>query len=265
MDLSLFIIIGIIALIIYIIKLLTNSSQESERKSSGYRKKEQPYYTPGKMHTYTNYDDFFKDNFKSENQKTSNHPYKNDNLPPTVWGKDPIHQLGIPSTTLTGISVKSDAERKIGDYFTNNNILYDYEKEVWGGLDNNKKIRPDFYLPKYDVYVEYWGLIHIQDEEKRAEYETNMNWKLAQYHSQGKKHVNIYPEDMKYLEYAFPRKFKKVTGNKLISEHSEDENKSIPEHKEDEKKTVPDKKENKKSRVGNASPYWSFQKVKKKK
>ena len=44
---------------------------------------------------------------------------------------EPPKQYGVPSTTLRGIPVKSHTERLIADYFTKNNIRYEYEPVVF--------------------------------------------------------------------------------------------------------------------------------------
>jgi hypothetical protein len=126
-------------------------------------------------------------------------------------------QYGVPSTTLTGIPVKSHTERFIADYFTKNNIRYEYEPVLRGGRRGNKTMHPDFYLPDYDIYVEYWGLVDIPDEYKREDYIKTMKWKMAQYHSRDIKFISIYPNNMNNFEYAFPRKFEELTGSKLVN------------------------------------------------
>ena len=59
--------------------------------------------------------------------------------------------------TRRGVAVRSGAEKTIADYFTDNYIVYEYEPVLMGGTNHEKVMRPDFYLPEYNVYVEYWG------------------------------------------------------------------------------------------------------------
>ena len=71
----------------------------------------------------------------------------------------PKKEYGVKSVTLRGETVKSIGERRIADYFEKNNINYVYEKEAKGKFllfFDYKISSPDFYLPDYDVYVEYW-------------------------------------------------------------------------------------------------------------
>ena len=61
--------------------------------------------------------------------------------------------------------VRSKAEKMISDFFIRNNITYVYEPEVKGkGTFFDYQIGySDFYLPDYDVYVEFWGLVNADD------------------------------------------------------------------------------------------------------
>jgi hypothetical protein len=74
----------------------------------------------------------------------------------------PQEKYGTPSVTLTGQPVRSKAERVIADYFTRHSITYYYEAMVttddWF-IFKAKISRPDFYIPQYDLFVEYWGRI----------------------------------------------------------------------------------------------------------
>jgi hypothetical protein len=45
--------------------------------------------------------------------------------------RKPFHvpkQYGVTSFTEDGLTVRSNAEKRIADYFTENNILFEYEK-----------------------------------------------------------------------------------------------------------------------------------------
>ena len=70
----------------------------------------------------------------------------------------PKKKYGVKAVTLRGEEVKSIGEKRIADYFERNNICYVYEKEARTKalLFSSKISNPDFYLPDYDVYVEYW-------------------------------------------------------------------------------------------------------------
>src|SRR3989344_9590121 len=62
----------------------------------------------------------------------------------------------------------SNDEKKIADYFKRKDIAFVHHPSInversWWILYipfGNIKIEPDFYLPEFDVYVEYWGMIN---------------------------------------------------------------------------------------------------------
>lgn len=58
-----------------------------------------------------------------------------------------------------GRKVRSRAEQCIANYFYNNKIRYAYERPL---SFQGKTLHPDFYLPDYDIYIEY---NELQDEE----------------------------------------------------------------------------------------------------
>ncbi|MCW4048325.1 MAG: hypothetical protein NWE89_01180 [Candidatus Bathyarchaeota archaeon] len=124
-------------------------------------------------------------------------------------------QYGIPSKTLNGEKVKSKGEKYIADFLSENGIRYKYEKTFT--TKKGKKIHPDFYLPDYDVFVEYWGLVDADDPKVKNSYIRSMRWKMAQYHSKKQKFISIYPRNLDNLDWVFMKKFEKETGIKLLN------------------------------------------------
>ncbi len=57
---------------------------------------------------------------------------------------------------LDGDFVRSKAEREIDNFFFNNRIWHIYEK-AYHVPNSGKKYNPDFYLPDYNLYIEYFG------------------------------------------------------------------------------------------------------------
>lgn len=133
------------------------------------------------------------------------------------WLFGPKREYGVKSITERGEEVRSIAERKIADYFSENNINYVYEREAKtkGIFFDSRISSPDFYLPDYDVYVEYWGLVDSEDYKTRKRYEKKMRWKMAQYYKNKIKFISIYPSNMENLDWIFRKKFKKVMGFEL--------------------------------------------------
>ncbi len=54
------------------------------------------------------------------------------------------------------------------------------------------QIRPDFYLPEVDVYIEYWGM-------DTPQYKMSMLKKQILYQQEGKRLVSVYPADLPCL------------------------------------------------------------------
>jgi DNA helicase IV len=125
---------------------------------------------------------------------------------------------GTRSTTQLGVKVRSRAEKRIAEYFEQNGIRYEYEPMVESGIwiFTQKISRPDFYLTDYDIYVEYWGMVDVKNDRKRAQYIRAMKYKMARYRGLGIKFISIYPGNMKNLDQIFRTKFKKVTGSDIF-------------------------------------------------
>jgi hypothetical protein len=133
---------------------------------------------------------------------------KNNNTFPRISAPS----YGVQSITGNGEVVKSYSEKRIADYLKKKNIRYLYERSGDFAIRN-----PDFYLPDYDVYVEFWGLLDADDPWTRMKYEQNMRRKMAIYHRRNKKLVSIYPQNLDNLDWIFRQKFRNVTGLELSS------------------------------------------------
>jgi hypothetical protein len=85
-----------------------------------------------------------------------------------------------------GTWVQSDGERRICEVLNAERIGYRYDERF--RILDGYAIRPDFYLPEFDVYIEYWGM-------DTADYKIGMLKKQQLYQQQGKKLVSLYPVD----------------------------------------------------------------------
>lgn len=117
---------------------------------------------------------------------------------------------GSAYRTMNGELVKSGGERMIADYFFRNKIHYEYEKPATDAF-NRRIARPDFYLPDYDIYVEYWGMAATKDGKDRKEYQKGMEWKMAKYKEAGIRFISIYPHEIEILDSIFQKKLKEAT------------------------------------------------------
>jgi hypothetical protein len=111
------------------------------------------------------------------------------------------NSLVAPQTSRNGEVVKSGGERMIADYLYQNNIRYEYERPM---IDSRGRriSRPDFYLPDYNVYIEYWGMVNSDQTDRRQAYIKSMEWKKERYRENGIKFISIYPQDLGYLDGA---------------------------------------------------------------
>ena len=90
-----------------------------------------------------------------------------------------------------GTAVQSAGEKRIADWLAARKIAYVYDERFRVARDT--LIRPDFYLPEFDLYIEYWGM-------DTPEYNANRQKKLWLYQRAGKKLVSISFLDLPNLE-----------------------------------------------------------------
>lgn len=89
-----------------------------------------------------------------------------------------------------GTVVQSEGERKIADWLTRHGLVYRYDTKY--RILGEFQIRPDFYLPELDVYIEYWGL-------DTPQYKMSMYKKQMLYQQEGKRLISVYPKDLASL------------------------------------------------------------------
>ena len=99
-----------------------------------------------------------------------------------------------------GTLVQSDGERRIAEFLDQNGIRFRYDERM--RIVDGYAIRPDFYLPEFDLYIEYWGM-------DTTDYKIGMLKKLKMYQQQGKKLVSIHREDRAQIEKVLERKLAK--------------------------------------------------------
>ena len=90
-----------------------------------------------------------------------------------------------------GTVVQSAGERTIADWLTARGIAYRYDAKF--RIIGEFQIRPDFYLPELDVYIEYWGL-------NTPQYKMSMYKKQMLYQQEGKRLISVYPADLPRLD-----------------------------------------------------------------
>lgn len=106
-------------------------------------------------------------------------------------------ELSKTITAKAGTLVQSDGERLIADWLTAHHIAYRYDERY--RILSGHAIRPDFYLPELDVYLEYWGM-------DTADYKIGMLKKQQLYQQEGKRLISIYPPDKPRLDAVLRHK-----------------------------------------------------------
>jgi hypothetical protein len=97
-----------------------------------------------------------------------------------------------------GTVVQSDGERAIAEELTRLGIVYRYDNRF--RIIKGYAIRPDFYLPEFDLYIEYWGM------EDNLDYQIGMLEKKKLYQQAGKKLVSLYSREKYRLSQVLREK-----------------------------------------------------------
>lgn len=98
-----------------------------------------------------------------------------------------------------GTLVQSEGERRIADWLTAHGLSYRYDAKY--RIIGEFQIRPDFYLPEADVYIEYWGL-------DTPQYKMSMYKKQMLYQQEGKRLISVYPTDLPELNRLLTSKLR---------------------------------------------------------
>lgn len=99
--------------------------------------------------------------------------------------------------TVDEVAVQSRGEKRIGDWLAARGIEYRYDERVM--IAGGDRIRPDFYLPEYDLYIEYWGM-------DTKEYMLNRRMKQILYQRERKKLISVSFRDFDHLEEVLEEK-----------------------------------------------------------
>jgi len=84
--------------------------------------------------------------------------------------------------------LRSEGERRIADFLEGNSIRYHYEPALLVNSDQKPRIwYPDFYLPEFGAYIEYFGLVGIQN------YDDGIKRKETLYSKAGLAVIPVYP------------------------------------------------------------------------
>ena len=84
--------------------------------------------------------------------------------------------------------LRSEGERRIAYFLESNSIKYHYEPGLLINSDEKPRIwYPDFYLPEFGAYIEYFGLVGSQN------YDRGIKRKETLYFKTGLAVISVYP------------------------------------------------------------------------
>lgn len=106
-------------------------------------------------------------------------------------------ELSKTITTKAGTLVQSNGEKRIAEWLVAHGISYRYDERY--RILSGHAIRPDFYLPELDVYIEYWGM-------DTADYKIGMLKKQQLYQQESKRLISLHPPDKPRLDAVLRQK-----------------------------------------------------------
>jgi hypothetical protein len=125
-------------------------------------------------------------------------------------------------------NLKSEGERRIAYFLESNSIKYHYEPPVLINSDEKPRIwYPDFYLPEFGAYIEYFGLVGHQN------YDNGIKIKETLYSKAGLEVIPVYPWTftenwqeyiMNELEHITIRHYQNLMAKPYWSHHKSDTN-----------------------------------------
>jgi hypothetical protein len=134
-------------------------------------------------------------------------------------------------------NLKSEGERRIAYFLETNSIKYNYEPGLLINSDEKPRIwYPDFYLPEFGAYIEYFGLVGRQN------YDKGIKRKETMYSKTGLAVIPVYPWTfsgnwqeyiMEELERITIGRYKNLMDKPYWSQHKS------PTHQDDTPKQAP--------------------------
>jgi len=98
--------------------------------------------------------------------------------------------------------VKSKAENEIANFLDKYNINYIYENDLI--VDWNKVANPDFYLPDYDLWIEFWWLMD------NVQYKIKRKYKRKKFDEYKLSYIDLYRSNVFSKYWFFENRLKKT-------------------------------------------------------
>jgi len=112
----------------------------------------------------------------------------------------------------------SKAEKSVAEYFDKKNVKYIFHPKIkipkvylkyFNIPFKNDILHPDFFLPEYNVYVEYWGLIDDPRYKERS-----YDYKKRKYKENLIECIDLYPKNLENLDHNFTQKLMQLFKNR---------------------------------------------------
>ncbi len=113
---------------------------------------------------------------------------------------DTAVELNKTIRAADGTLVQSDGERVVAEFLTERGIAFRYDERF--RIVEGFAMRPDFYLPEFDLYIEYWGM-------DTADYKIGMLKKQKLYQQEGKRVISLHFRDKPQLREILAEKLAK--------------------------------------------------------
>lgn len=147
---------------------------------------------------------YFLKNKTTKKQEEKKQSYKNYNFN----NKDYRKKWSKDYQCADGHYVRSLSEQSIDNWLYNNGYQHSYEKAVFMKTKPNAVILSDFYLPKENIYIEFWGIENDEQYEKRKQE------KIKLYNENNINRIDLTIEDVKRLDDVMPRLINNFTKTK---------------------------------------------------
>ncbi|MCK4552687.1 hypothetical protein KAT80_00595 [Candidatus Pacearchaeota archaeon] len=103
----------------------------------------------------------------------------------------------------------SQKEEIIANYFKRKNIIYRHHpviklNKTFFGITIpflSVKVEPDFFLPEFEVFVEYWGMIDNKEYKNKS-----YDYKKKLYKTNDVEFISLYPKNLDNLDFVFTSK-----------------------------------------------------------
>lgn len=147
---------------------------------------------------------YFLKNKTTKKQEEKKQNYKNYNFN----NKDYRKKWSKDYQCADGHYVRSLSEQSIDNWLYNNGYQHSYEKAVFIKTKPDAVVLSDFYLPKENIYIEFWGIENDEQYEKRKQE------KIKLYNENNINRIDLTIEDVKRLDDVMPRLINNFTKTK---------------------------------------------------